>query len=408
MTTNRPSDFDSESLKKEIKHELLKQEIMRGLEEDEIDIWQLGQTLIKRWRMVLLSPLVVAFLVAIYSLTLPNFFKAETTIFVHSKSGGVSALLGSLPIAGMLGGVGGGSSAEYLMAYLQSRTLTEKIIQKFGVATNTVLLGDPLPKDLTHDDILLAMKKIADVSKNKDGLITVAVETKSPELSAAMAEAFLDYLRLFAKGPAKEKCLFIENQLKKTKDELVTAELEFKQFQDENKMFSIDQQSKALVDKVVQLESARLESEISLEMKQSISKASGNLPQLVQIEGQKVSEEAKLAALNKEIATTEIVLQQLPELSLQYVRLQRNRMIKEKIHGMLTEQHELAKISEAEESSQFEIMDHARPPERKSKPRRAIMVILAWLAAEMLTIFAVFFTDFWEERKRQEEAPKPA
>jgi tyrosine-protein kinase Etk/Wzc len=246
------------------------------------------------------------------------------------------------------------------------------------------------------------MDNIVSVSKDKDGLITVAAETKSATLSAEIAESYLGFLRRFSKGPAKEKREFVESQLAKAGAELVQAEQAFKEFQDQNRLVSIDQQSKAIIDRLVQLEGSRLESDIALKMQQSLLKSSGNLPELVKLEGQKVSEEAKQKALAQAIAEAEKALETLPTLGLSYARMRRDLMVKEKIFGMLTEQFEMAKIAEAEEGSQFEIIDRARIPDRKSKPKRSLIVILAGITAGMLGVFLAFFLEFLEKRRRDE------
>jgi uncharacterized protein involved in exopolysaccharide biosynthesis len=66
----------------------------------------------------------------------------------------------------------------------------------------------------------------------------------------------------------------------------------------------------------------------------------------------------------------------------------------------------MAKIAEAEEGSQFEVIDKPRPPELKSKPRRSIMVILAGLSAGVLGVFAAFLIEFVRRRKEQEAKEK--
>ena len=408
MSGNKQPAFDAEALKNEIKHDLLKQEILRDLDEDEIDLFELGAVLVRHWRLVVLFPFVVAVLVALYSLTMPNFFKAKATIFVHSKSGGMSSLLSSIPMAGLLGGLpGGGSSGEYLMAYLKSRTITDEIIQQFNLATDPLIIGDKPPEKVYYDDLLKIMDQVVAVSQDKSGLITLTAETRSASFSTELVRGYLGKLANFAKGPARQKRMFVEEQLNKVNEELAAAEMAFKAFQDEHKLVSIDEQSKAVIGKLVELESSKVQSEIQLKMQESLLQSSGNLPHLVQVESKKVAEEAKQAALAKAIGIAEGDLKALPALGLQYVRLKRHLAVREKVFSMLTEQFEMAKISEAEEGSMFEIMDQPRVPDRKSKPRRSIIVILAGLTAGMLGVFAAFFIEFWKKRQK-EQAEKPA
>lgn len=399
-------DIDPEALKKEIKQELLKREILMGIEDDEIDLFELGQVLWRRWRLVVAMPVAVALLAVVITLLMPNYYKAQTTIFVHAKGGGaMSSLLSSLPLGGMLGGLGvGGGSAEYLMALLKSRAITDRIIRRFDLATSTLILGDPLPRDLRYDDVLKAVEDMVSITKDKDGLITVAVETKSATFSAEIAEAYLGFLKELTKGPAREKRVFVETQLEKVKRELQEAELAFKAFQDRHQLVALDEQAKALIENLVKLEAAKVESQIALKMQDSLLKASGNVPELVKLEAQKVSEQARQAGLEKAIASVTRQLETVPQLTLEFTRLMRDLKVKEKVFGVLTEQLEMAKIAEAEEGSTFEIIDRARPPERKSKPKRALIVILSGITAGMLGVFLAFFLEFLEKRRREEAA----
>ncbi len=318
----------------------------------------------------------------------------------------MSSMLSSLPFAGMLGGLGGGGSAEYLMAYLKSRTMSARIINRFGIATHPAIVGETPPEDIKYDEILKMVNRIVGVDKDKDGMITISAETLDPKVSAEIVAAYLEYLGSFARGPQKEKRQFVERQLEKVKAELEEAENAFKDFQDSTQLYSMEKQASSLIDKLAKLESERIQAGISLNMQESMLKASGNLPELVKLEGQKVSEEAKIAALGKEIAEVEKGLKQMPELTLEFIRLQRNLKVKEKVFGVLTEQYEMAKIAEAEEGSQFEIIDEPLVPEVKSKPRRSIMVILSGLSAGVLGVFAAFLIEFIKRRKEQETSQK--
>ena len=404
------SEINTEQLKKEVKEELLKREIMMGLQEDEIDLFELLAVLKKHWKLIIFLPIIVAVAVAGYSLTLPNFYKSSGTIFVHSSSGGgaLSSLMSSIPMAGLMGLGGGGGGANYLTVYLKSATMSDYIIKRFGIATHPAIVGEnyvPDPnKPIVYDNLLKKMEKIVTVDNDpKTGLITISAETMSATTSAEIVTAYIERLDKFSKGPQKEKRIFIEKQLEKIGKELEVAENEYKAFQDKYKLFALDKQTAASIDKMAQLESQRVNSSISLEMQQSLLKSSGSVPELVKVEAQKVAEEAKAEAIKKEISEVEKELAALPDISLEFIRLQRNLKVKEKLYAVLTEQYEMAKITEAEEGSQFEVMDQARIPELKSKPKRAIMVILAGLSTGVLAVFLAFLQEFIKRRKEQEK-----
>lgn len=407
----RPPDgteIDTESLKKEIKQELLKREILMGLDDDEIDLFELGKVLWRRKVMIIGLPLIIALVAVVYSLTLQNQFKSQATIFVHAKGGG-SSLMGALGALGGLGGMmglsSGGGSAEYLMTHLKSKTLATEIISRFGIATHPMFFADP--SKVKRDDLYKLMEGLVSVTKDKDGLLSIAAETTSATFSAALAEGYVELLYKFSKGPAKQKREFIQSQLDKTNLELVQAEQAFKEFQDANRLFQIEDQAKAVIDNLVKLETERVQSVVALAMQDSLLKSLGNVPDLVRVEAQKVSEEAKQKSLAEAIAKVEKKIDTMPTLGLQYARLMRDLKVREKVFATLTEQFEMAKISEAEEGSSFEVIDRPQVPERKSKPSRALIVILSGVTASLLTVFLAFFLEFLEKRSREEKKKRP-
>lgn len=401
------NEINTEQLKKEVKEELLKREILMGLEEDEIDLFELLGVLKKYWKLIVFFPIIIAILVAGYSLTMPNFYKSQATIFVHSSgsNSALSGLLSSFNMAGMIGASNSGGGANYLTVFLKSATMSDYIIKRFGIATNPAIVGPVAeePQVIIYDNLLKTMDKIVTVDNDpKTGLITVSCETMSATTSAEIVTAYIENLDKFSKGPQKEKRVFVEKQLAKMSVEMEQAENEFKAFQDKYKMFALDKQTTVTIDKLASLETQKINSEIAVEMQQSLLKSSGSVPELVKIEAQKTAEEAKSAAIKKEISEVEKSLSTLPDVALEFARLQRNLRVKEKLYGVLMEQNEMAKISEAEEGSQFEVIDEARIPELKSKPKRAIMVILGGLSAGVFAVFAAFLIEFIKRRKAKD------
>lgn len=93
-------------------------------EDDEIDLAELWAAIYKRKWLIMGMSLGLALLVAIYSLTIPNQYKADV-LLAPVSSGGKSANLGGLGGLASLAGIslpgGGGGTAEEAMALLQSK-----------------------------------------------------------------------------------------------------------------------------------------------------------------------------------------------------------------------------------------------------------------------------------------------
>lgn len=401
---NKFNEIDTELIKKEVKEELLKREIMIGLEEDEIDLFELFGVLKKHYKLVLIMPLIVAILVALYSLTMPNYYKSSATLYVQSKSGGLSSVLSSIPMAGMLG-LGQSSDSGYLEAFLKSNTMSGIIIQKYGIATNTAIVG-PNPKpasEVKYDDLLNIVNKTVSIGNDaKSGLITISAETMDANLSAQITNSYIEHLTRFANEPQRKKLLFLSEQLAQVTKDLNEAQESLKKFQDENKMFTLEEYAKSIVERMTKLQTEKFSTEVSMQTQDRLMQSFGSMPELIKLEALKVAEATRIKAISDEITVTQTAMESLPKLALEFARLRVALSVKEKLFTMITEQHELAKIAIADESAAFDVIDSPLVPELKSKPKRATMVILAGLLAGVIGVFSSFLIEFIQKRKQKE------
>jgi len=146
--------------------------------------------------------------------------------------------------------------------------------------------------------------------------------------------------------------------------------------------------------------------EIKRVMKEEIERLSNALgtlstPELFDLNVKRISLEAKLQGLTDLISKYEEKLSQLPDLSLQLSRLMRDVKLQEAIYTTLSTQYEQAKISEARESIEIQVLDYAVPPEKPSKPNTMLNVLIAGVASLFLGIFLAFFLEFWKNLKEE-------
>jgi tyrosine-protein kinase Etk/Wzc len=105
----------------------------------------------------------------------------------------------------------------------------------------------------------------------------------------------------------------------------------------------------------------------------------------------------------KEYSDFYIPFNELPELGMQLVRLMREAKIQEKIFELVTTQHEIAKIEEAKDVDTIQVLDTAVPPDKKSSPKRSIIVILSTFLAFFFAVFLAFFLEFVDRIKTEDE-----
>jgi uncharacterized protein involved in exopolysaccharide biosynthesis len=93
----------------------------------------------------------------------------------------------------------------------------------------------------------------------------------------------------------------------------------------------------------------------------------------------------------------------LPEKGLEYLRKMRDVQYYQTLFELLAKQYELAKAQEAGEAGPIQVLDRAAPPDKKSKPYRLLIVLLAGLLAGFIALFVAFTL---EARDRAEQDPE--
>jgi len=72
--------------------------------------------------------------------------------------------------------------------------------------------------------------------------------------------------------------------------------------------------------------------------------------------------------------------------------------IKQKIYNLIAQQIETSMMAEVKENFAFKVLDPPKAPDKKFKPKRALMAVLAFVTALFLGVFAAFFLEFLEKR----------
>ena len=98
-------------------------------------------------------------------------------------------------------------------------------------------------------------------------------------------------------------------------------------------------------------------------------------------------------ASNPELEKTKLELRLLnqklgsiPELGLQQFRMYRNIFIQSKILEVLVPVYEQTRLEEKKEVPSVVVLDRAVPAERKTKPKRMLIVLISTLSAAFLTL----------------------
>jgi uncharacterized protein involved in exopolysaccharide biosynthesis len=366
-----------------------------GAEEDEISLLDLLIVLAKHKRLVLGLPLVAAVVAAIVSFLLPNVYTGTTKILPPQQSASAaSALLNQLggALGGLLGGAGGSALGrnpnDLYVGMLKSRTVADNLISRFE-------LGKVYDEDRLSDT-RKRLEKETTIAAGRDGIITIEVEDRDPKRAAELANAYVEELmkltKVLAVTEASQRRLFFERQLLQAKDSLTGAEIAARQGLQKGGLAQVDAQGRSMI-----AVTARLRAEISVKEVQlgamRTFAAEGN-PEL-----QRTQQE--LDALRRELSRVEGSSSGSAigrgdtsgNRGLDNLGLLRDVKYYEFLYELLAKQFELAKIDEAKDATVVQVMDQAIEPDRKSKPRWALVVLVSTLVALFVSILWVFIQE---------------
>ena len=355
--------------------------------DDEISLLDLLIVLAKYKKLVLGFPFVVAVLAAGISLLITPIFTATTTILPPLKNqSSASAILGQLGgVAGLVGGAPKGPNDLYV-AMLQSRTVADKLIERFG-----------LMKSLDVKYPSVARRILAGATKitaNTDGTITIVFKDEDPKRAADVANAYVDELlkltRVLAVTEASQRRLFFERQFNQAKDNLTKAEIAARQALERNGLMKVDDQGRAMVEA-----SARLRAEIAVKQVQIGAMrtfAADRNPDLL-------FAQQELESLRRELGKIEgtngdkSAMNGQSDQGIKSLHLLRDVKYYETMYTLLAKQFELAKLDEAKDNSVVQVMDKAIEPDQRSWPKRKLIVLLSALVALFVGIVLAFFLE---------------
>jgi uncharacterized protein involved in exopolysaccharide biosynthesis len=274
---------------------------------------------------------------------------------------------------------------------LKSRRVADSIIGSFD-----------LQRLYDKETMVETRKELADntyISAGKDGLISIEFDDEDPKRAAAIANAYVaELIRLtqaLAVTEAAQRRLFFERQLQQTKQELSEAEVALKTTQEKTGLIKLDDQGRTIIESVAALRAQIVSKEIELRSMRTFA-TEGN-PDYIRVQQQLAGLRLELHKLERaQLGGSGDVLVptgKVPEAGLEYLRRLRDVKYQETIFELLARQFEIAKIDEAKDAAIIQVVDEAAIPDRKSKPKRALIVILTAIASGLLSLVVVFLLE---------------
>jgi tyrosine-protein kinase Etk/Wzc len=360
--------------------------------------------LARHWRYILRFTLGAAVLTAIVVFLMPNWYTAETIVLPPQQTSMSSALMSQLggsssALASLAGASFGLKNPTQLYAALFcSRTVEDAVIRRFELQARyrKKTMYDTRRKFEDHSTVVVG---------TKDGLIHITVEDRDPKLAAAIANGYVEEFRKLSESlaitEASQRRLFFEHQLADAKEKLSAAEEAMKSTEQSTGVLQIDSQAKALIETAAVLRGQVVAKEVQIQAMRSY--ATDDNPQLVATRQQLAALQSQLAKLGGAGEDPESGLLvpkgRIPEAGLEYVRRLRDVKYNETLFEQVAKQLEIARLDEAREGAIIQVADPAVPPDKKSSPHRALIVIL-------VTIGAFIFAAYWASLRERLAMPE--
>lgn len=335
-------------------------------------------------KAIIITSLIVGLITAfVMFFVLDPIFLSSAVVKTSNKSSAstLTSLLGEgIPDFSDIGNLTGGSGAKEMALYediLISRRNIEETLLKFQ-------LNNEWEFKYFEEAVKNFRENILEIKKNKiSGTMEIGVYDKYPERAKQITEFLIYQLNKINTElnvqNAKNNREFIEKRYYAAKEQLKMVEDSMKIFQDQFGL-APDIVAKASVQGEVQLEVEIKSEEVKLELLQKILSPGQSE---IKLQQDKINLLKKQLNDMKNIEDPESSISQKgkPQLVLNYMRLVRNLEIQNKIVLFLLPIYEQAKIEEFKEMPSVIILDAPNIPEKKVKPKRLTMTVLAAFAS---------------------------
>ena len=334
-----------------------------------------------------------------YSMLLTPVYTARATLTApaQNQSQNASAALSALGSLGALSGLGtslsGKTPDEMYVALLKSDSVLRALNAHFNLQERYEVDKFEVLREHMKSLVRIAADK-------KSGVIQVEVDDKDPKFAADLANGYATevgtVLARMALTEAQQRRGFFELQMKDAKENLAKAEQNLRVLQEKSGLIVLDKQAEVIIQAVATLKSRIIATEVELRVLRSTSTAANPDVQ---------RRTTELAALRSELSRMEsasaiasasaasgpgsfgdIPTSTLPAASVEFMRGLREVKLQETLLANMMRQYETARLDVAKDAPSLQQIDVAEPPDHKSKPKRASIVIAVTLSTLLLSL----------------------
>ncbi len=357
--------------------------LAQDVEDDEISLLDLLQVVADNLRLLVLGPLAAGLLALAICFAIPPTFTATTKFMPpQQQQGAAAAMLAGL---GALGGLAGAATgiknpADQYVAFLKSRSVQDALVDRFKLLDRYEVKY--------REDARKTLDGNAQIASGKDGLITIDASDKEPAFAAQLANAYVEelgkLLSRLAVTEAQQRRVFFEKQLLNAKDNLAKAEQALKSSGVNSS--ALKASPVAAVEGLAKLKAGIAAQEIKVASMRGYLTESA--PDFRQAQTELVAMRGQMARAEKEEPTSDGG-------DSDYIAKFRDFKYHETLFELFAKQYEMARVDESREGAIIQVVDSAQPPERKAKPKKALIALMTTLAVGFALLLFIFMQQAW-------------
>jgi len=356
-----------------------------------------------KWFIIIIVTLATAASV-VFSLYMPNWYSASINA-VPSKSqgslfdnmmGGISSALKEFGMT-KLGGAGSADAYDFIVL-MQSRSVQDSLIDRFDLAREYDI------PDTQRTKIYKELESNLEISYEKEGNYTVTILSKDKYKAVDMVNYFIEVVNFIAQRVSHEDASlnrrYLENRILQTDSVIKAISDSLSLYSKKNFLISVEEQAKASSMAYAELKSELIMRETEFEMyKNRMGTNDAYTKMLGELVGnlRNKLEQAK----SQPGFAGNFSLENATGVGIEYMRLLAEFETFTKVKSLLLPMLEEAKLEEAKQTQSLIIVDPPRLADKKTKPKRSLIVVgFAFGTFILSTIFVVMFDGYRNFKKK--------
>lgn len=351
------------------------------VEEESIDLLKLVALFLAEWKTGLVWAALAFLLGAFITFSIKPLFEASVSLLPHQ----------SMQTSSLAAMFTEKSPEDMYLGLLASHTVADRVIDEAHLL------------DLFHTKSrATARAMLTSASKfkiGKDTLVDIRVRNKDAQKAAEIANAYIDALQeqqeAMSASQATVRRVIFEKEMHDEKAALSAAEEDLKKDQQASGLVQISAQTELALTAIA-TNRAQIAS-LQVQLAALLTSYTDDSPQVKTLRSQiarLTAHERDLESGASGVVGAALPTGKMPEANLEYLRKYREVKYHETLLTALATQYETAHLAEGNSVTQFQVVDRALVPERRSWPPRLIFLALALVFAFIVGSIAIVLKIF--------------